>query len=572
MKKLVIKTLQIISPTEKTAKKIDFDEKCTILTSVDANNKDHNRTGKSTILKSLMYGLGCDLTKYQTNWKELSISTIITLTIDDRDFELARIGNKFFLAGPEDLEKQYESVSDLKSFYREFLEFDLKLQRKQGNEYSQGYPGTYWQPFYIDQDKGWDGDYDSFSDVQMYKDWRKEIYNYHLGKDLNEYQKLIEKTMAIKKVINQSNEQHKSLNSYLKMQVSKNKEIIDISLDHEIEENSYDQYIDKIDSLREACNNVQKETRDQLNIRYQLAEKQSAAKRAFLELQKDKKYIEEKVPTREILCPTCGTVHINEISHRYKIFDNIEVIQEKEQYYLNEIKKVDAVINAKKATMSTYRKELANLDILITPKNKPVSITDIVSSKALNKIIKDVSADLNTITKEIASQDLKLKELTKKKTAITKSNKSVDEKYSKCFNTNLITLSVADMDSSSVKKIGALLPSTGNDISRAVIAEFFACVQIIKENNNDIIFPIIIDTPLQQDPCKDNIDSLFRFIKNKSKDKTQLIMASTQIHGHTFEGVHYNFTKRKALLNSDEFDSIQTKYESILLKLYNSEE
>lgn len=51
-------------------------------------------------------------------------------------------------------------------------------------------------PFYIDQDKGWSGSWDSFSDVFTGK-WKPEILLYHMGVRTREYYDLLDEKVEL---------------------------------------------------------------------------------------------------------------------------------------------------------------------------------------------------------------------------------------------------------------------------------------------------------------------------------------------------------------------------------------
>ena len=62
----------------------------------------------------------------------------------------------------------------------ELFNFYLKMPIKKEDENSvYAYPGAIFMPFYIDQDKGWSGSWDSFADVFTGK-WKQEILLYHM--------------------------------------------------------------------------------------------------------------------------------------------------------------------------------------------------------------------------------------------------------------------------------------------------------------------------------------------------------------------------------------------------------
>ena len=177
MKRLILKKLVIISQKNEEARVIEFDDKLTVITGDNPNGKTINRTGKSLVMKSIYYSLGAKLKKYTTNWNSLQISTIVTFVYGGIIYELYRDRNAFILKNGEDI-KFFSSITELRKFYVEFYDFFLKMPIKKDDENSvYAYPGAIFMPFYIDQDRGWSGSWDSFSDVFTGK-WKQEILLY----------------------------------------------------------------------------------------------------------------------------------------------------------------------------------------------------------------------------------------------------------------------------------------------------------------------------------------------------------------------------------------------------------
>lgn len=179
MKRLILKKLVIISSKNEEARIIEFDDDLTIITGDNPNGKTINRTGKSLVMKAIYYSLGAKIKKYTTNWESLQIGTIVTFLYDGTLYELYRDKNTFILKKDDDI-KFFASISELTQYYVELFNFYLKMPIKKEDENSvYAYPGAIFMPFYIDQDKGWSGSWDSFADVFTGK-WKQEILLYHM--------------------------------------------------------------------------------------------------------------------------------------------------------------------------------------------------------------------------------------------------------------------------------------------------------------------------------------------------------------------------------------------------------
>lgn len=568
MKGIILKKILVLSQTEKKGKEIDFDPECTTFTSIDNDGIDQNRTGKSLILKSIIHSLGGNLTQYPTNWNELNITTILDFIVGETEYKLIRIGNKFILKGGS-LNKKYESISELKNFYQDILLFNLKLENKQTKKIEQVYPGAYLFPLYIDQDKDWDGSYGSMKDIKMYKDWKKEILGYHVGKDLVTYYDLTDEQNVLKVNEKKKVDQRDLLQNYINVQIDKSKDIIDIRVDEEKYVKNIENYTSIINELKERNIKIEENLRVLADDRYLLKNKIKIASRSLLEIEQDEKYLSEKIKSRKVKCPTCGTIHENKITHRYKIYSNIEKIRKREDQYTKELVKIENEITRIKIDYIEIIGQLNNYNKIMSEKNETqFTFNQIISSKVLNKLIDDVRKDITLIDKTTLTIGGRINQISKEKSKISRENNKIDKSYSEYMNNNLLSLEVSDMDHTTKKKIGNIINSTGNDISRAVLADFFAYAKLISENNNEKI-PIIIDTPLQQEPSSHNINLVFDFI-TKNSDKFQLILANTQHYGFDIQGKNYNFLDKNSVLEASVWDRNENIYQELLDEMYNT--
>ena len=66
----------------------------------------------------------------------------------------------------------------------------------------------------------------------------------------------------------------------------------------------------------------------------------------------------------------------------------------------------------------------------------------------------------------------------------------------------------------------------GSDLPRALLAQYFALLHTMKKFGGTKIFPLIIDSPQQQEQDSSNLDAIFEFIFTKTLDGQQLILGT----------------------------------------------
>ncbi|WP_202906115.1 hypothetical protein, partial [Clostridium botulinum] len=165
-----------------------------------------------------------------SNWSSLKISTIVNFQYDNKEYELYR-ENDCFILKENAIQKFFKNVSDLRKCYAELFNFEIKMPvSKYESTAIYAYPGAIFMPFYIDQDLGWSGSWDSFSDIFGGK-WKEEILLYHMGIRTPEYYKLSEKKIELNNKQKTNKEQLRTLEIILKNQVEKYKKYLDINVD-----------------------------------------------------------------------------------------------------------------------------------------------------------------------------------------------------------------------------------------------------------------------------------------------------------------------------------------------------
>ena len=88
MKRLIIKKLIVISQSESRSLEVPFSKGLNIILG-------GNKTGKSSIIKSIFYTFGCELKRIEKDWKELISSYLIFFQYGKNQYVIIRQGKKF---------------------------------------------------------------------------------------------------------------------------------------------------------------------------------------------------------------------------------------------------------------------------------------------------------------------------------------------------------------------------------------------------------------------------------------------------------------------------------------------
>lgn len=176
MKEVYFKKLMIADLQNRTARVQPFEKGLNVVTSAD------NHVGKSSLLKSLYYTLGAEV-DFDSVWDRQSKLYVATLGVDGKEYRVARFMKRFAIFDGEKLIKITDSVTNgLAPLLGEIFDFFVYLPHKETGKVEMAPPAFTFMPYYIDQDKGWSGLYDSFAAITQYKsiDRIKSLY-YHLN-------------------------------------------------------------------------------------------------------------------------------------------------------------------------------------------------------------------------------------------------------------------------------------------------------------------------------------------------------------------------------------------------------
>jgi len=186
MKSIYFKSAHILSLRDKKGFFFEFSPDINIITG-------ENDTGKSSFIKSLYHTLGADV-RLDKKWKNDNFVSKVVISINKRDYAFVRHEKRISIfditEGQEHLLVTSNSRSEIALTVRNIFDFNLELVLKETLVQGQAQPASLYLPFYIDQDNGWGTVLDSFSSLKMYKDWQKNILNFHTGVKPKEYYKL----------------------------------------------------------------------------------------------------------------------------------------------------------------------------------------------------------------------------------------------------------------------------------------------------------------------------------------------------------------------------------------------
>ena len=561
MKRLVLKKLVIISQKNEEAKIIEFDEKLTIITGENQNGTTINRTGKSLVMKSIYHALGAKLSKYTSNWKNLQIATILNFTYNGKDYEIYRNKDSFVM---NDFEKFlfFSNISELRKYFVELFSFAIRMPvRKNEENVVYAYPGAIFMPFYIDQDMGWSGSWDSFSDI-FGALWKNEILLYHMGIRNSKYYDLLYEKVELEVQQKENKQQENTLKIIMKNHLEKYKDYLDINVDLNVFAEEIAQLTNELSIQMNKRNEIRDEIVSCFNDMREFEELYLVAEKVYNELLKDIDYVETDISEDTIVCPICGTPHENSIHNRFHIYSEIEECEDTMQEYFEERCRIESRIQKQTIELESLEDYISKINEILSKKREKITFKEVIIAEGSKSILDDLKEEFSKMQIEIFHINQKLKEIRNKQAAITRAGKDINEGYLKKLNMNLKILNVTDISEKDLEKFKPSFNSGGNDLPCAILAQIFALYNTARLHSETVSAPIVLDAIFQQEPAVEKVSTIWDFVLDKQPQDSQMIISTTEMHKREVQGKIIYLTQEKGLLNNVDYQKEKNNIET----------
>ncbi|ELT6554775.1 TPA: hypothetical protein OB599_001530 [Escherichia coli] len=515
MRKLILKEITIISHSTKSARQFELGRNLTLITANDGNS-----VGKSTLAKMIFWSFGCEPI-FSKFWKQLDCSSIITFSIDDVLYSLHRYKNEMSLREPGQLLKIYDKVTG--AFSEKFatlVGFDVLLPKKDSFNLEVPPPAYYFLPFYIDQKRTWVKPWDSFDNLQQYSRWAQPVISFHSGLISKEHFVVEEDIYEAKAQVNEVQNNINELNNAVTI-LKKNIDQHDYNVDSESVVNDVIKFEEMIKNNLEQTSELKI---DLIEIKSQI----KLAESIIIELDKDYVFSVENMNEGSVECPTCGTIHENSIAHRSSILIDKEAAEKQLALLLQEQSQLQMKLSQMFDELSSLKEKLLNAQLSFESSN-----SKLYSELATNNVDKQVSGIVGKKSIVLADTQLKEEKLKKRQKDLTtkKERDSIKKNFSDTFFKYVTKLRV-NIDASHIKspldykkiyEVGGAAED-----ARAVLGYYLALYDHISNNCQEVVPPLVIDTPNQQEQSSENYSKIVDAITRGVNDNNQYIICAMQ--------------------------------------------
>lgn len=561
MKEVYFKNLMIADLQNHTARVQSFEKGLNVVTSAD------NHVGKSSLLKSLYYTLGAEV-DYDSVWDKQSKLYIATLGVGEKEYRVARFLKRFAVFEGEKLLKITDSVTkELAPLLGEIFDFSVYLPRKDTGKVEMVPPVFTFMPYYIDQDKGWSGLYNSFAAIEQYKsaDRIKSLY-YHLNIYTKGTVELMAERDCLKEHLETLEIESDRLNTILTALREETDNlppadtVSELEAHLEVAKKRIEQLVRQIGATRNEIQGLETALRQhQYNLR------------VITEYVSIKDMVSEEDKHKRHICPNCGYVFDEEIFNLVRA--NYGIMNE--DYMCQQIQLlIDSVSDklglAKERYVSLSRQmqeeesafqvEQDEFDIYIRQRGLTASVRRfqkqldevVVETREINQHIKEISKELRNLP----------------------NREEVEEKYIECVRLNIMTLDAWDPAYDGTIRLLKPIKAQGTLENKIILAQFVALFQTMEYFKTGATrFSFVVDSPRAKEASIASSKDILKMIA-QMKMLPQIILATIDYSEYESEieapANVIVLTEKRKLLNSNDFAKNQEYIISMteLLKNY----
>ncbi|MEJ1222777.1 hypothetical protein [Sediminicola sp. 1XM1-17] len=575
MPNLKFKRLLILSNSTKSANQFEFSETLNLITAVD------NSVGKSTLVKLLFWGVGCEPT-LDTNWSTTDSKTIVEFSVETENYIVKRYKNQVSLKINDSDFVDYEKITgEYSKKIAEILEFKALLPNRSSGLMETPPPAFYFLPFYIDQKRSWSKAWDNFEKLEQFSSWRSTIIKYHVGLLTPKHFEL-ESDKAEKK------DTKKVVQTQID-RIETTLEVVEEYIPHitnaTTEAKEFEVLTEEIKVDLKKLQEEQEKILSQLTSlngdRVYLEQQQIITEKIISELDKDYTFTIENIEEDEVECPLCGVVHENSIINRTSIMTDKSQAENQLESIVTELDKINKKLSnsninlnkARESILQINEKYIINEELPVTQEiqnenseksddieHRDFNFNQIIENIAGNSIKQNVLKDkiqkinsVETLKKDIREIGKEQKGLITLEDieSINSSFSSIFSDYIELLDAEAVNISSIDspLDYNKVIKEGGAAEG-----SRAILAYYLSIFTMVEEYGNEVKSALVIDTPNQQEQSDTNYEKIVNLLTNRTSKKTQILLCA-------MENEHLDQFKKKAKVITLTKDRLMLKSE-----------
>lgn len=529
MGSLIVRKLIIISEAEKSSIEINFSEGLNIILG-------ENKTGKSSLIKTIFYTFGCEL-EFDEKWQKLIKRSIVVFSSKGKNYILERNKRLYYLFETDLLFNNIKfkgsySFSELSTQLMDLFDVNMTWLTKDGKEINVTPPHLFSFQ-YIDQDLGWHAIGGSFKSLSYIPKWKDQIIKFIVGYQDEEYFK-------IKKQI----EEHKIAIKNLEIRLGNVEQFIENLFSKNITENQYaivtNELDDDLTKTRKMIDELNVIEKERIVLKKKISELQNEHYESTLVVEALKKYSKDfsddyayaQELDEVINCPFCGVEHSNKIPDRSEIIKDIQVANNMISQNREEISSLNERISELQKNYIAKSRKYRLLRYKLKEIEEQASIINTYRNEGKKDILKQSQEEINEIKNEKLIEIGKREELISDLKSIESSSRKeeINKSIYNYLNIALKRLKLNDFDVK-LRNFIPVLKSTGSEKPRLIYAYYVSLYLYNLNRENGKLKLLVIDTPNQQGQDKKNLENIYSMLDLLTSEKGQVILGSERVTG-----------------------------------------
>ena len=525
MKRLTIKKLIVISQSESRSLEVPFESGLNIILG-------GNKTGKSSIIKSIFTSLGCECKSMENDWKKLISSYLLFFNYGEKQLCIVRQGKRFQIFEYSD--DIYSCIIETEVFHEysdclmDILEVKMPCISTEGKQFNVT-PPLLFRFQYIDQDDGWNKIADSFTRIGYIKDWKPNTNKYVCGYLNDTYYKLqAQKTEYTlmqddKKKELKYNQNFVSRISPALMQMKDIQSVDDLTKNIE----SLLTQTEELRKVQLACNAEMTVLENDIYVNQH---KLRAVEHNLTETQKDIEYAMNQ--DDELVCPICGTVYANGLDEQLDITSDYAHCEKLIDELKNNISVSELKLKELKEKHNELSLKIRSIEQQIQNSHELISYSSFYRNKGQYEIYESCRNQLDVIQREIDSYTSKIA-LIDEDINKQKSNKRSKEIREEIESYCRILADAINLPTTFIKlrDFVQIINRTGSETPRLVYMYQSALYLYNLSRAYSPFNFYVVDTPNQQGQDVDNLESIFKSLELFLSDEGQVIVGTERETG-----------------------------------------
>lgn len=525
MKRLMIRKLIVISQSESRSLEVPFEKGLNIILG-------GNKTGKSSIIKSIFTTLGCECKRVEADWKKLVSTYLLFFKYGERQFCIVRQDKKFQIF--ENINNDFSCIIETNAFHEysnclmDILEIKMPCISKDGKQFNIT-PPLLFRFQYIDQDEGWSKIADSFKNVAYIKDWKANTNKYVCGYlDDSYYALQAQKAEHIlerddkKKELNYNQNFVSRITSTL-TRIEDIDSVEDVTTDIEL-------LLAKAEELRKLQFSYNAEMTVLENDIYINQHKLHIVEHNLIETKKDIEYA--MTQEDELICPFCGTIYSNGINEQLNITSDYAHCENLIAELKSSISVATKELEELKNKYNDVSVEIQSIEQKVQNTQELLSYSSFYKSKGQFEIYESckrqldvLQGEINSCVSKIAITDEKINE--KKSKERSKDIREDIERYCRTL-ADAINVPKTFIK---LRDFVQVINRTGSETPRLVYMYQSALYLYNLERAYSPFNFYVVDTPNQQGQDTENLGSIFKSLELFLSDEGQVIVGTERETG-----------------------------------------